>query len=230
MQAWLENDTAVFYLKMCICLGIMYLPFVGKYIRMLDTVFHEGGHVLCALLLGCRIRNVNLFSSLAGTTNVVSKPVKTFFIALAGYPASAMAAFAAFAAISHGWSQYFIIALCIILFIFFLFYIRNGFGILWTLSFIACNVYLLYRQQPQITDYACQIYAFIIFLESIVSVCQIFILSCRCAPKAGDAALLASITHLPATLHALLFVVINFIINIYTIHCFFPLGEHIPWF
>ncbi len=230
MQAWLENETFVFYLKMLICLCIMYIPFIGKYIRLLDTIFHEGGHVLCALLLRCRINKVNLFSNLAGDTRIVSSKGKTFFIALAGYPTSALAAFIAFAAISWNYSQYFIIALCVILLLFLIFYIRNGFGIFWSITFIALNAYMLYKNMPQLTDYVCQIYAFIIFIESIVAVCQLFILSLRNPRQAGDATVLADITHIPAIVHALIFLAVNFTINIYTIKCFFPLGNLIPFF
>ncbi|MBO4582091.1 MAG: M50 family metallopeptidase [Bacteroidales bacterium] len=230
MQAWLENETLVFYLKMLVCLCIMYIPFIGKYIRLLDTIFHEGGHVLCALLLRCRINKVNLFSNLAGDTRIVSSKGKTFLIALAGYPASAAAAFVAFAAVSRNFSQYFIIALCVILLLFLIFYIRNGFGIFWTITFIALNAYMLYKNIPSLTDYACQIYAFIIFIESIIAVCQLLVLAWRCPQQAGDATVLAGITHIPAFVHALVFMIINFIINIYTIKCFFPLGNQIPFF
>ena len=46
-ELW-RNDAFRFYLMLAGCVGLMYLPVVGRYLRMLATMVHEGGHVIVA--------------------------------------------------------------------------------------------------------------------------------------------------------------------------------------
>lgn len=94
MMVYLYDDTIRFYIILLACIALVYIPFIGKYVRLISTMIHEGGHVLMGLLLGERIVKVNLFSDASGEANVtVSNKFKKLLIAIVGYPSTALMAF-----------------------------------------------------------------------------------------------------------------------------------------
>ena len=58
----MTDSIFIFYITMSACFITMYIPVVGRYIRVLETMTHESGHVLMALLSGAKINKINLFS------------------------------------------------------------------------------------------------------------------------------------------------------------------------
>ena len=228
---WIHNTNVEFYLLMALCIVLMSIPFIGKYVRMLDTFFHEGGHALLSLLLGGQKININLFSDLSGLTTWKStgNTFKDFLITAVGYPVSALASCGAFYLISHGMQDLFIGILCIVIFLFLLFHIRNGYGIFWCLTFIILNLFLIAKADITIINTVAYAYAFVMFLESIRSVLIIVKLAFTDSKHAGDATLIARIIHLPAALAAILFFAFNFFVYLYTIKHFFPFGEYITF-
>lgn len=224
-----NNQNIQFYTILILCCVIMYLPFIGKYIRLLNTVIHEAAHAFVALILRCKVDKINLFSNLEGCTYIYANKFKTTIIALMGYPMSAVAAFGIFALLKYNYANIYIITLCFLLFIALILYIRNAFGIVWIISFLALNIFLLYKGNIKIINFIVLIYACITFLESIISVFQIVILSIKDSKSAGDATIIAKHTHIPAFIVALVFLFVNLLINLYTIKLFFPFGDKIPF-
>ena len=123
----------------------------------------------------------------------------------------------------------FIGILCIVIFLFLLFHIRNGYGIFWCLTFIILNLFLIAKADITIINTVAYAYAFVMFLESIRSVLIIVKLAFTDSKHAGDATLIARIIHLPAALAAILFFAFNFFVYLYTIKHFFPFGEYITF-
>ena len=227
----MTNNILIFYFTLAMCLIVMYIPFVGRYIRILETMIHESGHVLMALLTGVKINKINLFSDTSGETHIISSgKIKTVLIALSGYPFSSSVAWLSFWAIHNQHKQVFITALCLVVTVFLLAYIRNGFGIFWAISFVAANVFLIYTEKLEILDVLATIYADILFLSSLSSCFIILYLSFKYPDKAGDTTLIASVTHIPAQIIGILFTIICCVISLYTIKNFFPLFENLNLF
>jgi len=223
MKELLNNDTFVFYGLLAICFAIIYIPAIGKYFRVLETMIHEGGHVLMALLTRTKIKKINLFSNTSGETYIApSSTFKTILIGLMGYPFSSAMAWLSFWAIGNAYHKWFIIVLCIITFFFLLVYIRNGYGIFWAVSFLAGNGYLLYVGKTAIFNILAVIYADILFLSSLGSCFVIMYLSFKFPNKAGDATLINKATHIPAPITGIFFFVICAAIALITIKDFFP--------
>ncbi|MDR0602896.1 MAG: M50 family metallopeptidase [Bacteroidales bacterium] len=231
MRDLLSNKEFVFYAVLTVCFGVMYIPVVGKYIRVLETMIHESGHVLMALLTGAKISKINLFSDTSGETHIMGAgKIKTMFIAWVGYPFSSAMAWLSFWAIDSNYKQIFIIILCVLTCIFLVAYIRNGFGIFWAISFILANGYLLYKKKTVIIEILASIYADILFLSSLFSCFIILYLSFKYPNKAGDATLISKITHIPPQIIAIIFVVLCGVISLSTMKNFFPLFDHLKLF
>ncbi|MDR2410871.1 MAG: M50 family metallopeptidase [Bacteroidales bacterium] len=231
MRDLLSNKEFIFYAVLIICLGVMYIPVVGKYIRVLETMIHESGHVLMALLTGAKISKINLFSDTSGETHIMGAgKIKTMLIAWVGYPFSSAMAWLSFWAIQSNYKQIFIIILCVLTCVFLIAYIRNGFGIFWAISFILANGYLLYKKKTVIIEILASIYADILFLSSLFSCFIILYLAFKSPNKAGDATLISKITHIPPQIIAIIFVVLCGIISLSTMKNFFPLLDQLKLF
>ncbi|MCL2131491.1 MAG: M50 family metallopeptidase [Lentimicrobiaceae bacterium] len=228
MRDILSNPTIVFYITLTTCLAVMYVPYVGKYIRVLETMIHEGGHVLMAAVVGTKINKINLFSDTSGETHIAGAgKLKTVLIALAGYPLSSAFAYGSFWAIKHHYYYIFVGTLCVITLFFLLFYIRNGYGIFWAITFIAANAYLLFMQKIKIITILAGVYADILFLSALFSCFILVYLSFKSSNKAGDATLIKKSVHLPAQITALLFLSVCGGTAFFTVKHFFPLNMSI---
>jgi hypothetical protein len=228
MKELLSNDIFIFYSILAICFLTMYIPVIGRYIRVLETMMHESGHVLMALLTGVKITKINLFSDTSGETHIsASGKIKTMLIAWMGYPFSSAMAWLSFWAIEANYRQIFVIVLCALTCVFLIVYIRNGFGIFWAISFILANGYLLYTERTAILGILANIYADILFLSSLSSCFIILYLAFKCPNKSGDAALISKITHIPPQIIAVIFVILCGMISFSTLRNFFPLLNHL---
>ena len=217
-----NNSTAIFYLTLLACLAVMYIPYIGKYIRVLETMTHEIGHVLAGGFVGTKISKINLFSDTSGETAIVGAgKFKTVLIALAGYPFSSAFAYGSFWAIRQGYPYFFVGTLCGITLFFLLFYIRNKYGVFWAITFISANGYLLFRHQIKIIHVLADIYAGILFLSAFFSCLTLVYLSFKSPNKAGDAALIKKAVHLPAQITALIFLGVCGSIAFFTVKHFF---------
>jgi len=217
------NDTTLFYSILLACLVVMYLPYIGKYIRVLETMIHEGGHVLMGLIVGADIGKVNLFSDTSGETHIVGAgKFKTALIAWVGYPFSSAFAYVGFWAINHDYQYIFVMVLCVVALLFLLFYIRNKYGIFWAITFIAANGYALFLQKIEIINIIAGIYADILFLSSLFSCIILFFLSFKTSNKAGDATLIYKSMRIPPQITALVLLLVCGWIAFMTVKHFFP--------
>ena len=218
----------VFYLILLSCLAVMYIPYIGKYIRVLETMIHEGGHVLMAAILGTKIAKINLFSDTSGETHIAGAgKFKTVLIALVGYPFSSVFAYGSFWAIEQNYHYFLIGTFCAVTLFFLLFYLRNKYGIFWAITFIAANAYVLYLQKMEIINILAIVYADILFLSSLFSCVILVYLSFKSPNKAGDAALIRKSVHIPAQITALLLLALCAWIAFITVKHFFPLSINI---
>lgn len=196
----------LFYFFVVIAFVLPKIPVIGRFFNIINTALHEFGHAIMALLLNGQVRRIELFRDSSGITTTQSdSKIKTFLISLAGYPFAVSVAYVAFYLLHHDAAQGFVIGISLLFLLMLLLWIRNAYGILWVLLFCGLNFFLISLKDPKYLNMAALFYATAILTESVSSVLVLLFLSVKSAQKAGDAANLAKITHVPAVFWSLLF-------------------------
>lgn len=223
---YLQDESFRFYVILLFAWVLIYIPYIGKYVRLISTMIHEGGHVLMGCLLGERTLKVSLFSNASGEAAVsVSNKFKKLLIAIAGYPSTALIAFLSFWLLSKDLHFYYIIGISLITLTFLLLYIRNIYGIVWSVSFIAINFIVLYFKYQTLLELMAQAYACIILLESVFS-CFILVYVSFKSKTVSDASNVSSVVLLPKQLVALLFTAFNLYMAFISVTYYFPSINH----
>lgn len=175
------------------------IPVVGKFFSVINTAVHEFGHAFMALLTQGSVEKIELFKDTSGVTTTKSTHTwKSILISLAGYPCATSVSWLLFRMIQLQAERGVIIGLSVLFFIMLMFWIRNGYGVLWVLLFCGFNILLLYKTNEQHIHYAALFYAFIMISTSIYDAVVLLVLSIRDSKKAGDATNLAKNTGIPA--------------------------------
>jgi len=183
------------------------IPVLGVYLRVVNTAVHEVGHALTALILQGEVYRIELFSDTSGTATTRSKNKFTaFLVSLSGYMFSSVIAYVLFLLI-HDSAEYFILWGLIILFaLILILYVRNTFGIIWLLGFIALNGWFLYLEKDVLVRYAACCYAIVVLVDSVLSAGVVFYASITQPSKSGDCYNLQKNAFLPAFFWGLIFV------------------------
>lgn len=183
------------------------VPFVGKYLRVVNTLIHESGHAVAALIASGEVYAVELFSDRSGTT--VTKRADTkkgrFFVAFMGYPFGSAVAYGLFYLISIDECIMALYALACFAILNLMFYVRNSYGIFWIITFTAI-IFLVRFYGNEIALYAFTSWLCgIMLFEALYSSIELITI-CRRKPKnAGDASDLAYISKIPSMFWAILF-------------------------
>ena len=183
------------------------IPYVGKFFNIINTLVHELGHALMALVLQGQVIRIQVFSDTSGVTLTKSNNKFTsIMVSLAGYPFAAAAGLACSYLLSVGYEKWILYGLSI-LFLFMLFlWIRNAYGVIWTLLFIGLNAFLCFHVEDDIYwKTATWFYTLMILIESVWSSLVLLYLSVRDPKGSGDAANLSQFTHIPAVIWGILF-------------------------
>lgn len=188
----------------------MRIPYLGIIIRVFNTLIHESAHASMAMLTSGKILKIELQNDTSGSTLSVAKGKRSqFVVAIAGYPVAAAAGYLLFWAIAHTFNVYALYAMLFLTSFVLLFYVRNFFGILWSLIFISILAFILWLNQSKVIDFTVFTLAVVLAVEAIYSSFTLFVIAIENPSEAGDAKLLSSITKLPAFFWALIFVGFN---------------------
>lgn len=216
-------DTHYYLILFFIGLVVCRIPIIGKYFKIIDTLFHELGHAIATLFMRGEVIAIELEKDTSGsTTYLTQKNISHFFISLMGYPFSAAIALllAHFLAIHNLKLFFFFIygSLGIALFVF----IRNLFGVVWISVFgiliILVHVYL----NPLFQQDVVFIIIGILFWESIFSTFTLLVLAVKNPKNSGDAYNIYTITKIHPVFWALVFVFLVVFIGYFTLQQLFP--------
>lgn len=224
MESLLNNPYVFFYGILILSFVLMRIPKLGKYLRVLNTLIHESGHALLALITNGSVYTVSLRSDTSGeAVTGHSSFFSKFLVALAGYPITALASVGIYWCVLHENYRLLFVLFTAIAIVNLLLWVRNSFGVVWLIVFIAANAALLYFQNPMANKISAYLFAAIVFIENIYSSLTIFIIACKNPKSAGDAANLAKLTKIPAVIWALLFAAFNIFMGYWVVRWFFPL-------
>ena len=201
----------IFYYLIVVAFLLPKVPVVGKFFNIINTLIHELGHVLMALVFEGKVVRIEIFKDTGGVTVTKSKSgVAAFFVSIAGYPFAAAAGLLCAYLLSLGYGSWIVIGLSILFLFMLLLWVRNGYGALWVILFCLLNgVLVFYLKNPLYIEIAAWFYTLMIVIESVWSSLVLLYLSIFHADQSGDAANLRNETHIPAFVWALLFVVFS---------------------
>lgn len=183
-----------FFLFLGLAILLTHIPLIGNYVRIVNTLVHESGHALIALI-GGDVHTISLFMNTEGVTYTShSSWFGGFFTGGAGYVASSFMAFIAFWLISRKKYKVLIGILIGLILINVLLWVRNFYGVFWLLSFGAGFIFLLYKGSANVVQNCLLLIASILLVESVSSAFTIQILSYLQPHSAGDATGLADST------------------------------------
>ncbi|NKI21905.1 M50 family metallopeptidase [Paenibacillus dendritiformis] len=202
MKHW--GKTVVFLVVAAVLTRV--IPF-SSFFRNVDTLVHEFGHAIVTLLVSGKVLYIHLFADHSGVTysSAAAHSWRFILIALAGYTVSTVFAVLLFYGYARGKQQTGLTAILIVTAISLLFFVRNGYGVMWCIGFLLLTAAICFCPWPWLRQGYYLLVAFIALVESVLGPVFLLILAVQNPGQAGDAANLARLTPVPAALWALLF-------------------------
>jgi len=205
----LQVDTHWLNLLMAfLCVVFLRLPFIGVFFRAWCTLVHEVSHALAALVLSQEVKHIHLEQDLSGTAFVGGgNKLGNSLIALVGYFGASALGFGLSLLLVFGKYAYFPYVFIPLGVVALVFWIRNLFGAVWTVSQMAVLGGLLYYQQPVLLILFVGIATWSLVAEAFYSSFIVLKLSLSAPKQAGDATLLQKFTSIPAGFWGVVFFV-----------------------
>ncbi|TGB01303.1 M50 family metallopeptidase [Halobacillus salinus] len=190
-----------------LALLLTQMPIVGKYFAILNTMIHESGHSLMALITGGEVRRISLLPNTAGTTLTGHTSwIGHFLTSVFGYVFASFFGYLFFYLISKGQYKWMIYILLAFLTVNLIFWVRNGYGLFWIVTFGALFIFLLKSGNTALIQYSLVFFASLILVESVTSAFEIMWISFVSPLQAGDAANLSRATRfIPAPIWGVAF-------------------------
>lgn len=216
----------IFYVTLGVAAILPRMPLVGKYFQVFNTLIHENGHAIMALLTRGSARRIELFADTSGSVITSSRyKLSHFFTSLAGYPASAGAALLLFYLLNRQDEFTLLVAVSIILGLNLILFVRNAYGIIWLLSFGGLLYLLFYFNNLMAMRIAITFFAGVLFWGSIISPAFLVGLSWHSPKNAGDASNLNKLTGIPSLIWSLFFLAFALLTGWFTVQQFPMAGE-----
>ncbi|WP_081799368.1 M50 family metallopeptidase [Neobacillus jeddahensis] len=203
-----DKVSTKFFLFLMFAFLLIHVPFLGNYVKIINTLIHESGHALIALL-GGNVETISLFMNSEGATiSNQSTWIGSFFTSLAGYTFASFMAFLSFLLIGRKKEIILIDIILGFIFLNLIFWVRNPYGIFWLCSFAVGFLLLLIKGSQELRNHLLLLIAAILLVDSLQSAYEILYISIFQPQSAGDAANLARLTgFIPAPLWGLFFFV-----------------------
>jgi hypothetical protein len=196
----------IFYACFFIAAILSLIPIVGKFLNVLNTMFHESGHAIIALLTGGGVMNIKLSADASGAAQTKSKYwIGKVLTSLAGYPISSLTAWLFFWLLHQHMINFIYYTIISLLLINLILWVRNTFGIIWLLIMGALTFLIYLYGKNQLQYYFAVFCSSVVLFQSLYSALTLLIISFKNPSKAGDAKNLSSFTYIPALVWAAMF-------------------------
>lgn len=187
---------------------ISFVPFIGPYISMFNTMIHESAHAIVATLTGGQVVSISIFRNTAGLAEFRHRSwlgrVLTY---VAGYPLASLISVLYIYALSLELFLYIGMALFLLLVYNLLFWVRNAVGWFWVLTVILGLSYLYFNEYMYWYEMMLTVIGLSLLVQAFLTSWIIFVLSIKRKHHAGDATMLAKATFLPVSFWGFLFLV-----------------------
>lgn len=223
MKFDIHDNTFLFYGLLIVCALLIRLPVIGIYLRTLNTLIHEIGHALVAVMVSGQVIRIDIFNDTSGTTLTKAKSkIAHFMVAIAGYPFSSIVAFLMFFLIYHKFDDLILYILLGVAITSLLLFVRNQHGIIWLISFVILTTGIIIINQEKLNSFVALLYSTIIMADALLSTFQLFIINLKKPKQSGDSSNLQKLTKIPSLIWSVFFVLQSGIFFYYTIRFFFP--------
>ncbi len=204
----MHQEQLILYAFTALSLLLPRIPVAGKFFRIVNTMIHESGHALAALLTNGNVLRIDLLQDTSGSAVTQSGSAFSRFItSVSGYLVSSVSAWLLFKAIWAGEVQLVLFILFSIALVNLFFWVRNAFGIFWLLAFMA-SLWAIWQYANFFWQKAFVIFCSgVVLFDSVASAFILLYLSIKFPKQAGDAKNLATQTSIPAFFWALLFLI-----------------------
>ncbi|GGN98770.1 M50 family metallopeptidase [Saccharibacillus kuerlensis] len=182
------------------------IPFSSLF-RNLNTMIHEFGHAVVALATSGQVSGIDLNANHSGVTYVTTYSTwSSILVSLAGYTSASLFAVLLFYGYYKRQQKQGLIIMTAVALIMLIMYVHQGFGLIWLIGFIALNAVMYFAAWEPLCNFYYLLLCFLTLEESIFSSLYLAWLSVTSPRSAGDAALLAQTTFVPAIGWSILFV------------------------
>ncbi|WP_274650908.1 M50 family metallopeptidase [Paenibacillus humicola] len=180
-------------------LVLLNLPVVGNFLRAANTLVHESGHALTALLFQGHVYSISLFANTEGLTySSYTSWAGGFATGLAGYVFSSIFILALASLWSRSRYRIVPVILLVLAAANIVFWVRNAYGMIWLILFILLLVYTLVTKKKEFAFTVTAVILLVILAASVRAGFDVFMLGLQTPGQAGDATVLRQITHVPA--------------------------------
>lgn len=178
--------------------------------RHVVTLVHEAGHAVVAVLTGRRLNGIRLHTDTSGLTVSSGKPRGPGMIATAaaGYLAPSALGLGCYLLVREGhtpWALYAGLGTLAVM----LLYIRNWFGLLVMLLAGGAVGLLIWRAPERTQDVAALTFAWFLMIAAPRTVVDLWAHRRRVRTRTSDADVLARLTHLPAAIWNVVFLLLT---------------------
>lgn len=218
-----RNPHLLFYAILAGAMLIIRIPLIGRYFRTVNTLLHESGHAIAAILTSGEVISIELSSDTSGAALTKSgSKIKAMLVSLSGYPFAALMSGIFIALASHNQYKIIFFILISIALINLAFFVRNTYGIVWLITFSGLVIFTFWTGIKEVSNTAALSVSLISLSESVFSTLTILYLGFNEPRKAGDATNLAKTTKVPAAIWGILITGMVGIIVYFTVSNYFP--------
>ena len=182
---------------------------VQRYFQHIYTFYHEFGHALMTLVMGGKNKGIKLFHDTSGVATFEHRNrFSRVLVFLAGYPFGSGVAFGLFYLLVHGHTNAAYWLIVATMGIGFVLWMRNLFGFLWMLSFLAVlTAFYFYMEAYLLVGLF--VFTSLVLVEGMKASVNIFVMSVRTPRDAGDTTQLRKETMVSARVWGLVFLLIT---------------------
>lgn len=218
-----DHQTQVFYMILVMSLVINRLPIIGTFFRTVNTLLHESGHALGAILTSGEVMKIDILKNTAGMTETKSKgKLSAFIVSFAGYPFAALASSFMVIMSLKGNHAFVLYLLFSVVTINLLFFVRNLYGVLWLIFFASLLTLLVWLDNELFSKLLLLCVSMIAFTETFTSTLVVGVLGLTTPRKAGDLFNMQRMSGVPAGFWALVMGALVMWILYYTVIHYFP--------
>lgn len=190
--------------------ALALVPILWVYTRHVVTLVHEAGHAVVALLTGRRLDGIRLHRDTSGLTTSIGRPRGPGMVATAaaGYLAPSGLGLAGALLVDAGrtawalWAGLVTLALMLV-------FIRNWFGLLVVALAAAAVALLIWRTPEPVQEVAALTFSWLLLAGGARTSVELWGHRRRSRTRTSDADVLARLTHLPAAVWNVVFVVLT---------------------
>ncbi|MHC1773904.1 MAG: M50 family metallopeptidase [Lentimicrobium sp.] len=223
MEVLNRNPHLLFYAILAGAVVLIRIPLIGKYFRSVNTLLHESGHAIAAILGSGEVIHIELGSDTSGSAYTKSgSKLKAIFVSFTGYPfAAAFSGMLIALSVDHQFKWVFYILLTVAL-LNLAFFVRNTYGLVWLFTFTGLILFVFWIGNTMLSYVFALAVSLISLSETVFSTLIILYLGFSKPRKAGDVTNLAKISGIPAAIWALLISFLVTVLVYYTIKNYFP--------